>query len=578
MAQDNFNNTTGNEQFPPVPADHELHESDVHELLAAAPVGMPDPAVDQAILALAANESGLPVQESEQQAPGNVVSLYKHQEETSFGKVLPATFAAAAVVMLAVVVVPMMTTRNQGPNAVTTLASADMPDSDSTADGEVLAERVSASSNQLSAQASNGTPGVARETNNTTDSEAADSADDSDAAGIAEAEEVASAANTTREMAVAEESEATSGPVQKSSEMVVENVTVPTVILPSAAPVDAIQQTIEVTPETNSEAASKAVSDTVSTIELNKDALQDREAALDSDANAEAEIAPEGEADVTSDEARRLEFLANSSSRQATVQSGLPVQSIGSTESATTDSVDPEQGETELVRAKRDFEEAVAQTGNVADTSKEQVAKVASTGVVTAEESKSATQASSQVVAELETQPTSDEKSNSEEVASRDTSGAGTDAAAPSVARTTIVSTEGSARPKVVQSINMAAGSTVPKQSLSEQSVAEQSVAEPGTRDRTDAANEQAKPEPGYRRSLYRWKSEILKLSRQGKNKMAKEEYVLFRERHPTHTINIKGLRGNGNTAEESTTENSQNSGDTTEESPTATTPGRDSD
>jgi len=107
------------------------------------------------------------------------------------------------------------------------------------------------------------------------------------------------------------------------------------------------------------------------------------------------------------------------------------------------------------------------------------------------------------------------------------------------VARTTIISTGASAQPEVVKSINMTASANSSEETVEE--TTEDALA-------TETADAETVTEPAYRRSLHRWKSEILKLSRQGETERVRKEYELFKKRHPNHTIDIKSLRKSDDT------------------------------
>ncbi len=130
------------------------------------------------------------------------------------------------------------------------------------------------------------------------------------------------------------------------------------------------------------------------------------------------------------------------------------------------------------------------------------------------------------------------------------------------VARTTIISTESSASPRVVQGINITSAARVQRSVEAENAATvDASTAQMESRAQTSSGNfssfsasasdastlseqptdvaEPAVAAPAFRRSLQRWKAEILKLSRLGKQQQAQEEYRLFIEKHPQHIISF---------------------------------------
>lgn len=148
------------------------------------------------------------------------------------------------------------------------------------------------------------------------------------------------------------------------------------------------------------------------------------------------------------------------------------------------------------------------------------------------------------------------------------------------VARTTVISTESTVGPSVVQSINVTGAARVQRK-IADEKIAEASeinkvqahaedAAEQGpvavvvlpAPEKTAAASEEAVDstiesvsdtsveqqsvdqkianKPTYRRSIHRWKAEILKLSRLGLDRQAKLEYRLFEQEYPNHQIELE--------------------------------------
>lgn len=137
------------------------------------------------------------------------------------------------------------------------------------------------------------------------------------------------------------------------------------------------------------------------------------------------------------------------------------------------------------------------------------------------------------------------------------------------VTRTTIISTEASATPSVVQSINVTSAARV-RRKIEVEDASDVSDASGEVTNENSAApesdNSRQRPSanlaafqasnsvaPAYRRSLHRWKAEILKLSRLGKQQEALDEYELYIKEHPRQAFdfdqNIQPAQSLDNTA-----------------------------
>lgn len=134
---------------------------------------------------------------------------------------------------------------------------------------------------------------------------------------------------------------------------------------------------------------------------------------------------------------------------------------------------------------------------------------------------------------------------------------------ASGVARTTIISTESAASPSVVQSINITSAARVRQvYPAAEDSSADVLAKESDKRSAIESAAQSNEPaarvndesvvdspasseslsvvdQPSYRRSIHRWKAEILKLSRLGLQSQVEQEYKLFKLKHPSHLIEL---------------------------------------
>lgn len=164
---------------------------------------------------------------------------------------------------------------------------------------------------------------------------------------------------------------------------------------------------------------------------------------------------------------------------------------------------------------------------------------------------------------------------NEELSAAKSVSSQADDSVVAGVTRTTIISTETSATPSVVQSISISSAARVQRKvevedvesvdDASEEVVAgsvgatlsenqtqkssanfaafqasnseESKVTETTRNERAASELELESVTPAYRRSLHRWKAEILKLSRLGKQQQAQVEYRLYINEHPQHAI-----------------------------------------
>ncbi len=116
------------------------------------------------------------------------------------------------------------------------------------------------------------------------------------------------------------------------------------------------------------------------------------------------------------------------------------------------------------------------------------------------------------------------------------------------VARTTIISTESVVSPTVVQGVNLTSAARVQrKANPGENSDSDESTSVESTVSASAAPEPSflapqavAVEPPAYRRSVHRWKAEILKLSRLGLQQQVKQEYRLFIQRHPSHAIKFE--------------------------------------
>lgn len=159
------------------------------------------------------------------------------------------------------------------------------------------------------------------------------------------------------------------------------------------------------------------------------------------------------------------------------------------------------------------------------------------------------------------------------------------------VARTTIISTESAVQPSVVQGINVSSAARVQRKILPAEQTTElnkiqsdtvqsntvdtadqgavaaavspapddspasaeeisgtalKSGSDSGSEPVSDAfvvqqsVERKTSNEPSYRRSIHRWRAEIIKLSRLGRDDQAELEYSLFRQEHPNHQIELE--------------------------------------